>query len=488
MSEERLNTGLRWAFVRQAVTGLAGTVGAALYTRFITQADLGAFNIAFLVFSALVLLVQAPIRDAIIYFQDEDSQLEITNAALWILTTFSVASTALVLLLAAPYAALFDIPQAAALTRLMAVAFVFQSLAVVPSALLLKRFRYAAREIYLILFSTVLLVGWGVMASNGYGALSLVVPQIAAAAVYAAACWLTVGFVPRLPRRVAPFRAVFAFSRSLFGSRLLTYLKFNVDNAAVGTLGASALGAYALGEDQSAFGQVGVGQPIAQIALPALAAVQGDRQAVRGLYRRMLRLASTVSAPLHVGAFVLAERGMLLIFGEQWLPAVPVLRAYLGFRLVDTLLELTDAATSAVGRPDIRLRIDAIQLPFFVAAAVAAVLLNGTIGGVAWALAAVRLVAGVWYFATVMPVTALTLPDIVRFVLPSHAAALLMGVGVWAAEPALSGGAPLVTLLALIGVGAAVYPLVLLLIDRAGFLSVLHEGVDILAPSWLKRL
>ena len=63
------------------------------------------------------------------------------------------------------------------------------------------------------------------------------------------------GFRPAWPVW-GPGRAAYAdilrFSRSLFGSKVLLYLKSNLDNAAVGTLGESALGWYSLGEEQSA--------------------------------------------------------------------------------------------------------------------------------------------------------------------------------------------------------------------------------------------
>ena len=41
--------------MRQVVTGLAGTLGALAYTRFLQPEDLGAFGLAFLVYSGLPL-------------------------------------------------------------------------------------------------------------------------------------------------------------------------------------------------------------------------------------------------------------------------------------------------------------------------------------------------------------------------------------------------------------------------------------------------
>ena len=68
---------------------------------------------------------------------------------------------------------------------------------------------------------------------------------------------------------------------------------------------------------------------------------------VRQIYLDMLRLTATLSTPMQIGAFVVADLGVALFFGEQWLGAIPVFRAYLAFRLVDVLLRISDSATSA---------------------------------------------------------------------------------------------------------------------------------------------
>ena len=71
--EARMQSGLRWAAMRQIVTGLVGTLGAVAYTHFIQPEDLGAYALASLVYGGLFLLVQAPIRDAVVYFQEQES-------------------------------------------------------------------------------------------------------------------------------------------------------------------------------------------------------------------------------------------------------------------------------------------------------------------------------------------------------------------------------------------------------------------------------
>jgi PST family polysaccharide transporter len=480
--ETNLHRGLRWALIRQIITGLTGTLGAVAYSRLLHPEDLGAATLAFLVYNGLVLLVEAPIRDAVIYYQAREA--EHGSAAFWLLLGFGGGGGILVAAGAGALARFYGAPAAAGLTRAVAAAFFFQAIAVVPGALLLKHFRFALHEGLQTILSLLLLAGWLLLAAGGWGPWSLVLPSLAGAVFWAAATWLATGFRPLLRPGRDAFRAIVRFSRSLLGSQAITYLQANLDQAAVGTLGEGPLGWYSFGESQSAFAVVALGGPVAQIALPAMAAVQARLAALRQIYLEMLRLTATLSTPMQIGTLVLADLGVRLIFGQQWLGAVPVLRAYLTFRLVQALLPLGDAALSALGRPEVRFAVRLAQLPFFAAGVWFGLRVWGGIEGVAWSLAIVRAVAGMLYFAVVMRLADLDARTTLRRLLPSSLAGALMGLLVYAlhhaglvrgllaavGEPRLLAAADLLVLTL---IGAASYFAILFVLDPPGFRSVL---------------
>lgn len=230
--------GLRWSALRELVTGLAGTLSVLAYTRMLLPEDIGAFGLAMLVYTGLYLLVEVPIRDAVVYFRDGEGAHE--SAAFWLLVGFTSGAVVLVLIFAETLAAFYASPVAAGLTRAMAVAFFLRALGVVPAAALLRRFRFAQREGLYIIYSLILFAGWVTLANLGFGPWSLVVPVLAASAYWALAMWVAARFRPLLRPGRAAYRDVVRFSRNLFGSKLVTYVKSYIDNAAVGTLGARA--------------------------------------------------------------------------------------------------------------------------------------------------------------------------------------------------------------------------------------------------------
>ena len=184
----QMEKGLRWSALRQLITGLAGTLGALAYTRMLQPEELGAFGLAMLVYNGLFLLIEVPIRDAVVYYPDEEG--EHSSAAFWLLCGFSSAAVALVMLTAGELAGFYNSPTAAGLTRALAAAFLVRALAVVPGALLLKTFRFAVHEGIHTITSLMLFAGWVILAARGYGSWSLVLPIVVASIFWAAAAWL----------------------------------------------------------------------------------------------------------------------------------------------------------------------------------------------------------------------------------------------------------------------------------------------------------
>ena len=483
--DEKLNTGLRWSILRQGVTALVGSLGALTYTRHLQPEELGAFALALIVYAGLLLLVQAPFRDAVIYFQHEAE--DFASAAFWLLSGLSLAAFILVQALAGWLGSFYDSPEATALTRVIAIPFVLQAVAVVPAAMLLKQFRFAAHETVNTITFLLLLTGWLLLAPRGFGAWTLVYPQLVAGAFYAVAVWWLSRFRPQWQSSWAVYRRLFGYSRSLLGSKLAIYLQRNLDNALIGRFGTQTLGWYTFGEDQSAAIVLGVGHTIAQITLPALAAVQEQWAEIRRISSEMLRLALVVSLPAHVGAFVLADAAVALLFGAQWSGGVPILRAYLMLRAVETLAVIADAATSAIGRPELRLRIDWLQLPIFSLALLAGLLFKLDIVILSWLLAAVRLSFLVVYLRWTLRAVTLPAGVLLRSAWPAALAALLMGSGVYGLRQVLAPtgaiGPDLLRLALLVVAGIAIYVSLLYGLDPAGARATYWQLIAILLPT-----
>jgi O-antigen/teichoic acid export membrane protein len=477
--DARVQEGLRWTAIRQVITSTASIAAVVLYARFLTPDALGAAALAMLIYQGLYQLVRAPFTHTVVYFQEDENAH--TSAAFWMLMTFATIATIGVLIVAPVYGRAYDSEIAIGLTRVIAVLFWLLSAASIPAALLVKQMRFKTYEILLMIWELGQMIGWIVLAYLGFGPWSLILPGLFVVPIWLGGTWIASGFRPmRRPSRQV-YRDVFKFVRSLWGSELLTFLMAKVDNIVVGRLGTRALGNYDFAEGQSQFIYLSVAGVIANVTLPVLAKLQHTMDAFRQRYLEMLRLTAAVSMPMHVGAIVVADIGLTLLFGDQWAEAIPILRAYLLFHVFDSLTLLSDAAMSASGRPQLRLLYNAVQLPFFVGGAVFAYVQWGSVIAIAITLAAIRSVAALCYVIYTWWVLKIDPRQGIRMIMPSLLSSGLMGLaasGVLVIAPQQ----PVLALMLVIIVGVVVYGALMLMIDRTGVISVLHLSIELFVP------
>ena len=482
--DNHIENGLRWAAIRQVVLFIVGTAGILTYTRSLGPDGLGRFSIAFFVYGALRAVAQAPFRDAVVYYRQE-IYAHAVFVCLLVFGTFAIAIT----LVAAPWiAAYYQSPETAGLIRIICVMFFFYSLSVVPAALLLKTFRFNYHESLLALSEVVFTLTVIALIWQGWEVWALATAYVAQAAFWAAASWWAAGYRPRWVADWQVYKEVLRYSGNLMGSEIISYLNGNADNAAVGTLGEKQLGLYTFGENNSSFMLLGIGLPIAQIALPALSAVREQAAKFQTVFADLLRLVSAISTPGHIGTFLLADYIIVLFFGVEWLEALWVIRAYFAFRMFNTLLAVSNAAVSAYGRPDIRFKQDLLQLPLFLAGIWVGLNVWGTIEGVSWILVAVRTFMAFVYFGLTVHVTPITWLNVWRTLRPSFLAAAALGgvvltgrlINPFGFPPPTTFMTALIPITVYVPLGIIGFVTLYYLLDPVGFWQIINLGRRVL--------
>ena len=121
------------------------------------------------------------------------------------------------------------------------------------------------------------------------------------------------------------------------------------------------LGSYNRGEQFPKLIATYLGAAIQAVLLPAFSACQDDRDKVRDMVRRAIRLSSFAVIPMLMGLFAVADTLVLALLGEKWLICVPFLRimcvSYCFWPIHITNLQ----AINAVGRSDIFLKLELVK-------------------------------------------------------------------------------------------------------------------------------
>jgi PST family polysaccharide transporter len=167
---------------------------------------------------------------------------------------------------------------------------------------------------------------------------SLVVLQLVAGASNTVGLWAACGWRPGRPSRGVGVRSMLLFGGHLTGFELISYLSRKCDDLVVGWYcGVVQLGFYdkayqllLLPTRQFAF-------PLASVTVPLLSRLQNDPRRYRESFERSILFAVAPAMPLVAFLFVVADRAIPLVLGDQWAASVPLFRALAPAAFLSTL-------------------------------------------------------------------------------------------------------------------------------------------------------
>lgn len=201
-----------------------------------------------------------------------------------------------------------------------------------------------------------------------------------------------------------------------------------------------------------------------EVAFPAYARMQADRQAVAASFAKALGLIMLVALPCYVGLAATAEPLVLTAMGAQWQGVVPLVRLLAFAMPFVTLHVLYPPATNALGQP----RIGAMSAGAGAILLPAAFLIgvpHGPIGMAAAWLVAMPILVTISSSLS-LPVIGLSWRGLAGAILPPLTAALAMGAAVTGLDRLLPPMAPATRLVTLVPFGVLSYAAAVMLVAR----------------------
>jgi O-antigen/teichoic acid export membrane protein len=267
----------------------------------------------------------------------------------------------LVVLLIAPFARhLFDHPAIGNVIRVLALNFLLSTIGFLPFVMLTRERNYralvipgiAGAAVQCVLTVTLVLCGWSYWA--------VVIASVGAT--------LASGIAIQLKKRI-PIRFHFdwtdaqeylRFGLPLFGSGVLVFLIFNLDNFLVGTaMGSSQLGYYALAFTWASFVCVVLGDTVNNVLFPTLSAIQNDPIALRRWYLKTVDLTAFIALVANTALLANAPFFLVTVLGKgtgKWLPALLALRILCVYGILRAVTEPLGPCLLARGQSKMLLR------------------------------------------------------------------------------------------------------------------------------------
>lgn len=327
-------------------------ISTMVLARLLAPDDFGLMAIGLLFMAYLDALGDLGVGPAVIYRQ-QDSARDASTAQLMAAGTGSVL--AVVTALTAPWAAaFFDEPRAASIIQVLAVSFLIHMLGSVHDARLQRDLDFKRRfgpEVGKAFVKSAVSI---VMALLGFGVWSLVWGQVAGTVVGTLLYWRVAGFGFRPVFDLDTAKSLLRFGLPMTLLGLLGILIQNMDYLVIGRrLDATALGYYTIAFRVPELVLMNLCYILSQALFPAYARLRHDPEALRNGFARTLRYVTVVTAPVGVGLAVVAPEVMLLTFGPQWEPAIPVMQVLAVYALLYSISFNVGDVYKATGRPGV---------------------------------------------------------------------------------------------------------------------------------------
>jgi O-antigen/teichoic acid export membrane protein len=470
-----------WLYGRNLVTSLINLGVMAILARQLTPADFGLVALAQVLLRFVVILSEGGVGEFIISDNREGRQ-ERVQAAFWLNLVFSGAVLLLGLLVLPWITRFYQESGLAVILILLGMRYLISQVTLVPYSLIRRELSYnklvvidSIAEITSSLISVV-------MAITGWGVLSLVVPGVVLAPLRAVAFLYAAHWLPRLPLRTSELKGIFRYSANVVIGSLATAIGSEGDTLIIGkTLGSQSLGLYNIAWGSANMVHRNLISPVSGIALPAYSSMVGDLERMRSAFHRMIRLLSSISFPLLIGLFVVADLFILTIYGPQWELSILPLRILIIYALRYAIGSPANAVFYAVRRPDIQMKFSLVFVPFYLVCVFAGSAFG--IVGVAIGVTVARTVFGLIQLGASSRLAGSHFSEALRQTVPALAASCLMGAvvalfRVFLAPYALPG---LVELVLSVAVGGLAY-LLLLIFAFHGPLEELLAVIDAFSP------
>jgi O-antigen/teichoic acid export membrane protein len=263
----------------------------------------------------------------------------------WINIFVGALLTLLAIAMAPVISVFYHEPRLFRVTVVLAVGFLFNAAGVQHGALLQRQMRFTT----LAVINTVsLIIGTAIAiggARAGYGYWALVAMSITLPFTNTVGCWLTVTWIPGMPRRGVGIRSMMRFGGAITLNGLVAYVANNFEKVLLGRYwGVDALGLYGRAYQLINIPTDNLNSAAGEVAFSALSRLQGDPDRLKNYFLKGYTVILALTLPVTVACALFADDMISVFLGAKWGAAAPIFRllapTILAFAIVNPLFWL----------------------------------------------------------------------------------------------------------------------------------------------------
>jgi PST family polysaccharide transporter len=294
--------------------------------------------------------------------QREELEPEHLDTAFWVSLIISIFLTLISISVANLVAQGFNQPELTPIIRCLSLGFLLSAFNSVQQALFQRNLAFKALAARSLVASGAGGMVGVTMAFLGFGVWSLVGQQLTNNIAGILVLWWASDWKPRFKISQKHFHELFHFGINILGFNLLNFFNRRSDDFLIGYfLGATALGYYTIAYRLLLLMTNLLTNTMAQVALPTFSRLQSQPEKMRRAFYTATQLSSLVAFPAFLGMAVLAPELVAVVFGENWLPSVPVMQILAFIGILHAIEYFNQSVILAMGKPAWRFKINVVN-------------------------------------------------------------------------------------------------------------------------------
>ena len=266
----------------------------------------------------------------------------------------------------APYIAMFYKQEVlVSIIRVYCLVFIISAFSAVQLAILNKEMRFK-RMMLLNAPSIIIGVGIGLfMGYNNYGVWSIITMYMTSQIVLSVLLWITGSWKPSLNFSMEKLKYHYNFGYKIMLSGLLDTVFKNSYQIIIGKFfPVQTLGHYERAKRFNDYPSVTITGILDKVTYPMLAQLQDDPPRLSQIYRRLLRMAFFIIAPLMLGLAAMAEPLFDMVLGPEWALAVPYFQILSLAAILHPIHAFNVNVLKVYGRSDLFLKLEVFKKSF----------------------------------------------------------------------------------------------------------------------------
>ncbi len=419
--------GVFWVGGGQVFAQCIQMVTAVCLARLLTPEDFGLFGMALVITSFSQIFSNFGIGTALV--QKKSINQSVLSSCFWLNVLIGGVATLVLVLLSPVLADFYAEERVATVITVLSFNLLLTGIFVVSGSLLYKemQFEHLARaKIVGSMMGALLVV---TMAWFGWGVWSLVAQPMVGSAITGILVARYARWFPRWEFSWEETREITKFSLDVFGANILSYSTRYADKLLIGKyLGSEALGYYSMAYQIMLYPMGQISSVLIRVLFPTLSKLQGEMSRFREVYLKAVGTIAFITFPMMTGLFVVSDDFVSVVFGEKWLPMLPVFEVLCMVGMLQSVGTTAGTIHLSTGRTREHLYLLMVSVPITLLA-----FYFGLRWGILGVATAYAVVAVVFFYARLLialPIANVTLRDFHKALIGPIVASLTMVIGV----------------------------------------------------------